>query len=266
MEKKLLSIGEISRLKGITKKALRFYERIGLLKPAYVNPSNNYRYYSIEQFVAIDIIKAMRVIDISPLEIRSVFRHRDTLRLLGFLDVQKEEAARKIEDLRRINRLIEGVQRTIRESIAAAGHRGVYTRDIPPRRILTLPFNDLSSDEAAALEFSKFDRIIARHRLLNAYQTGILFAPAEAGAVPFEIFNTVEVEPDSDVSMTSTLPGGRYLCVCYDGATAAARTRKINQYCRRKGLQPALVLQVELLNDVFATGPASVELQLLLPA
>src|SRR5512138_193567 len=56
MQKKLFSIGEVSKIKGVTKKALRFYERIGLLKPHYINPFNRYRYYSIEQFVYIDII------------------------------------------------------------------------------------------------------------------------------------------------------------------------------------------------------------------
>jgi hypothetical protein len=44
MNRKLFSIGEISAIKGITVKALRFYEKIGLLIPCYINPSNRYRF------------------------------------------------------------------------------------------------------------------------------------------------------------------------------------------------------------------------------
>ena len=43
----LLSIGEVSHLKGVGVKALRYYERIGVLRPAYVNPETGYRYYAM---------------------------------------------------------------------------------------------------------------------------------------------------------------------------------------------------------------------------
>lgn len=40
MKKEIYSIGEVSKIKGVTIKALRFYEKIGLLKPYEVNPAN----------------------------------------------------------------------------------------------------------------------------------------------------------------------------------------------------------------------------------
>ena len=48
------SIGEISRLHNLSIQTLRYYDKIGLLKPAYINKETNYRYYTIEQFVKID--------------------------------------------------------------------------------------------------------------------------------------------------------------------------------------------------------------------
>lgn len=54
--KKLLSIGEVSKIKDISIKSLRYYDKIGILKPIYINPNTNYRYYSTEQFLLIDII------------------------------------------------------------------------------------------------------------------------------------------------------------------------------------------------------------------
>lgn len=49
MKKSLLSIGNMSKLTGINIKSLRYYEDIGVLIPAYVDPQTKYRYYSYQQ-------------------------------------------------------------------------------------------------------------------------------------------------------------------------------------------------------------------------
>ncbi|MDD4096808.1 MAG: MerR family DNA-binding transcriptional regulator, partial [Oscillospiraceae bacterium] len=58
MKDGLFSIGEVSKSKGITVKALRFYDEIGLLKPHFIDPESGYRYYHADQMLPIDIIKA----------------------------------------------------------------------------------------------------------------------------------------------------------------------------------------------------------------
>ena len=54
-QKKHLSILEFSRLTGIARDNLRFYDRIGLLKPA-LRGENGYRYYTREQLLKLDLI------------------------------------------------------------------------------------------------------------------------------------------------------------------------------------------------------------------
>lgn len=51
--KEYLTIGEVSKMKGVGIKSLRYYDRLGILKPAYINPDTGYRYYSIEQMLKI---------------------------------------------------------------------------------------------------------------------------------------------------------------------------------------------------------------------
>ena len=41
--------GELARLHGVSKQTLIFYDKIGLFRPAYVDPDNGYRYYSASQ-------------------------------------------------------------------------------------------------------------------------------------------------------------------------------------------------------------------------
>ncbi len=263
MEKKLFSIGEISRIKRITKKALRFYERIGLLKPCYVDPRNRYRYYSIEQFIHIDIIKALRAMGISPADIKAVFKRRDTAELLEFLDLQKAKAEQQIDELRKTVGHIAGVRQMIGSSLSSVAHRSVYRRRLRQRSIVTLPFKGLPSPEAALVEFARFDRIIDEHRLISTYETGILFRPAEAGFAPALIFNTVDIVENSDAAITSTLPAGDYVCVCYNKDNASEQQAKLSKYCTRYRLQPTLLVQVDLLHDVFSLDANYLELQLL---
>lgn len=45
----LISIGELSKLTGVNIKSLRYYEKIDVLHPAYVNPDSGYRYYTHSQ-------------------------------------------------------------------------------------------------------------------------------------------------------------------------------------------------------------------------
>jgi DNA-binding transcriptional MerR regulator len=41
----MYKISEFSELTGMSKETLRYYEQEQLLEPAFVDPSNNYRYY-----------------------------------------------------------------------------------------------------------------------------------------------------------------------------------------------------------------------------
>ena len=52
----LLSIGELAKIRNVNVQSLRYYEKLGILIPAYVNPESGYRYYSLEQIMILDTI------------------------------------------------------------------------------------------------------------------------------------------------------------------------------------------------------------------
>lgn len=56
-KKNLLSIGELSKITGVHIKALRYYDSLGILKPAYIDPDSNYRYYSFPQKATVEAIQ-----------------------------------------------------------------------------------------------------------------------------------------------------------------------------------------------------------------
>jgi DNA-binding transcriptional MerR regulator len=65
-----LTIGQAARLAGVTAKALRHYDRIGLLRPAVVDPATGYRRYRAEQVEQARLIRRLRSLELPLEEIR----------------------------------------------------------------------------------------------------------------------------------------------------------------------------------------------------
>ncbi|MFD0207186.1 MULTISPECIES: MerR family transcriptional regulator [Saccharothrix] len=60
---RLLGIGEFARRSRLSVKALRLYERQGLLRPAVVEPANGYRRYGEDQLAAARLVALLRRLD-----------------------------------------------------------------------------------------------------------------------------------------------------------------------------------------------------------
>ena len=97
--KEYYRIGETASLMGITTQTLRFYDKIGLVKPIKIDPRTGYRYYAYEQFHFIDRIKYLQSLEMPLDDIKEVMLSKKVERLLPFLDQQKkvlEEEEKKI--------------------------------------------------------------------------------------------------------------------------------------------------------------------------
>ena len=78
----MLKISEFSKLSHLTVKALRFYEKEGLLKPASVDEWNHYRFYETSQLAIAARIKSYRQLGLSIEEIKAVFSGEDVKKIL----------------------------------------------------------------------------------------------------------------------------------------------------------------------------------------
>src|SRR5690242_9593002 len=63
-------IGQAARLAGVTAKALRHYDRIGLLRPSTVDESTGYRRYAPEQVEQARLIRRLRALELPLDEVR----------------------------------------------------------------------------------------------------------------------------------------------------------------------------------------------------
>ena len=60
----LLTIGRFARVAGLTPKALRIYERMGILRPASIDPDTGYRYYSLTQLETAETVRLLRELEV----------------------------------------------------------------------------------------------------------------------------------------------------------------------------------------------------------
>lgn len=105
--KRMLKIGEFSKLCKTTIKTLRYYDEVGLLKPVKVD-TNGYRYYEVEQLNDLIFILELRKLDISILDIKNIQTSDQKQKFLeNHLLHLKEEMHRKNNQISLIKNLIE---------------------------------------------------------------------------------------------------------------------------------------------------------------
>lgn len=144
MKESLLSIGEAAKLKNVSIKSLRYYDQIGILTPAYVDPHTNYRYYSAAQMFYLDVITTCTELGIPLKELRNYRRDDNSLDLEGLLSKGASIAHTKIQQaqqsLLQINSALDEMQ--AQETFMKQAKP--FTRTMPKRLVYARPWeNDI---------------------------------------------------------------------------------------------------------------------------
>lgn len=121
----LLSIGQFARLTGLTIKALRHYDAVGLLVPAEVDSSSGYRRYTRLQVEDGALVRRLRDVDLPLGEVRRVIDA--AARSEARADVLKEHRRRIDARLTHLQRVLHGIDHLIAEGDTAM----TFTTDAP---------------------------------------------------------------------------------------------------------------------------------------
>ena len=102
------TVSELATISGVTIRTLRFYDEIGLLRPAYVG-ENGYRYYGEKQLLLLQQILFFRELGFELKEIKRIIRQSDfdTLRTLQLHQKTLQEK------IIRMNKLVNTINTTI---------------------------------------------------------------------------------------------------------------------------------------------------------
>jgi len=70
----MLKIGEFSKIAQVSIKTLRYYDQMGLLKPAHIDRYSGYRYYTLSQMVSLNRILALKDLDFTLDQIQELLK------------------------------------------------------------------------------------------------------------------------------------------------------------------------------------------------
>jgi DNA-binding transcriptional MerR regulator len=95
----MLKISDFSKLAQVPVATLRYYDQLGLLKPARVDKFTDYRYYDVEQLPRLNRILALRDLGFSLDQIGRVVRDTMTAdELKGMLAMRQADAERELQE------------------------------------------------------------------------------------------------------------------------------------------------------------------------
>lgn len=261
--KNLFSVGEVAEIKEVTIKALRYYHKVGILIPGYIDKATGYRYYSIDQFIYIDIIKGCRALGTSIVELQEIFKKCDTDELLRFLQLKRIEAEENINKMKSIIENIDIINKNMAYSKAILSHEEIAIKYFEERYILTVPCKEVGSLKEL-LYYSDLEKIIQDKKLKMSMERGIIYQINSAGNIePRYVFHGIEGVNDIEVNANvKILPKGKYVTLAYSKENEQECKMKIDKYIRENNFKVKTIVEVELLNDFFNTESYSCQIQM----
>ncbi len=97
--KNYFSISQTAKIVDMTTETLRHYDRIDLVKPCKIDEWTGYRYYSQQEIVRLNTIKALRCMDLTLSEIKDILAYDDFNKIVATLKQAEKSADEKIAEL-----------------------------------------------------------------------------------------------------------------------------------------------------------------------
>lgn len=266
MAKELFSIGEVAKLKGLTIKALRYYDKIGLLKPSYVNPETKYRYYHIDQLLEIEFISMFKKAGVDVCELMDLFTEDNAVQIEHFSEAHMEIALKKIKELENSILLFRELSKKISSDRKLPENEETYIKRLDRRRIIKSKLDKPPADYSVYDNYFKVYSLIRKKDLLTVYATGSII-DIDLDSLDVRYKNMyIEVLPANlcDDDLLDEIPEGNYLCVNFFQCNKDVQLAKLAAALAKMKTRPNLILQVDTFYDVVNYKNPLIEIQCLL--
>lgn len=205
-------ISEFAKLRGININSLRYYEKLGLLKPAYIDEKTNYRYYSAEQLTLLNKIILCIQLGISLREMATYIDEDGNLQSQRLLEQGKAVAQKRIEEMQNNLNYIELSLRNIEENKEFEGREGMYFRNIEERKVITTElYNSRTEVKKLVSEISEIYKAAQKKGYFPILPAGQILKIDKEGNLSIRLFLEV-LNCREDDDGVQTFPAGQYSC------------------------------------------------------
>lgn len=231
----LFTIGQLSKIFRIKITTLRYYDEVGLLKPARINRKTHYRYYSTEQFERLNVITYLRALGLSIESIRNFFEARDTSLLGKMLREQKSQVHQQITALQSIEQRIDDRILQVNDAIQS-NLNVVELVNLPSIPVIFLSEN-YHAKEDIELPITTLRQKFGVDKSIFLGKIALMLSKSELEQNRFENYGglLLILEPGDDKAATGELIAGQYLRLRFNGTheTSAIQYQKLLNYCQK---------------------------------
>lgn len=263
--KNLLSIGKLSKLTGVHVKSLRYYDRLGILPPAYVDPASGYRYYAFFQVYMVEAIQLCVDLDIPLKQFTDFLLDGDKISYAKLVDVGAKMAREKIRAIQDKLAFLEEGRQYMAYSEAFMGSAEPLEYGLPAVHCLTVPLTGQPSMERCYEQVAPMVRLLKDKGLKSDGESGLL-ARYDEGGPRYSVFVQAWVPPEREGEALGLmrLPAMRCRAVRTGEGDAILRAPQAFPDLFQMDY-PRYVMQSDLFLGVYDTVSPKYELRCSLP-
>lgn len=247
--KKYFSVGEAAKAVHTTSETLRHYDRIGLVKPSKKDEWTGYRYYTDQDIVRLNTVRALQLMDLPLREIKKVLEYDDLEKIVDFLAQTEKKADEKIAALQYSKTKIQAAKADYEKKLRMRKNlNGTLVKDFPERVILlsdTLEEPTLDNLWNYLEHFYEKVPQALRDRFSFEDMAGIY---TENGLTRLFALCTRYEETEG----LKVLPKGKYLCANCTEENREQTLRELVHTARTKyGAEPAFTVQIIVISGIL---------------
>ncbi len=206
----MFKIGDFSRLSLVSVKTLRYYDELGLLKPARVDDDTSYRYYSTSQLTRLNRILVMKDMGLSLEQIALLLDKEPTPdQIRGMLRLKQVELNQQmIEGQARLRRIEAWLQAFEQEATMPA--YDVILKNVAPLRVASVRGVAPNMEQIGPTLDRLFDQVMG-------YVSQHGATPVEPGTTLYHNLGLTELDISVEV------------CTPFDGSLAENEQVKVSE-------------------------------------
>ncbi|APX71068.1 MerR family transcriptional regulator [Companilactobacillus allii] len=229
----LFTIGQLSKIYDIKIPTLRYYDEVGILKPAKVDSKTHYRYYSTAEFERLNVIKYLRALDVPISDIKNFFDARDISTLEDMLKRQQTQVNQQIKTLQAINGRISSRLKQVNDAENSILGKIEYL-NLPETPIVYLR-RDYNLNEDIELPLTALRREYGLNEAIFLGKIALSLSKQNILDEKFDEYSGIllMLENGDQRRNSSTLQKGSYLRVRFHGThqDASDTYLQLKQYC-----------------------------------
>lgn len=255
-----LSIGKVAKRKHVSIKSLRYYDEIGVLKPAYINEQTNYRYYKEEQLFLLDAITLCIELGIPLRNFPSYLDKNGNLNIQRLLFDGKALAEQKIITMRNC---IDQLQGTL-EKLDARSTPAFPKKHIDKRGILTIPFDEVTSSGRYNHMLLSLFVGAQRNGISASYPSGLLYEWNKEKLDCYVFVHATIPQDSTPPAGFRQLPAASYYYMQSDAHHIDEGKEIFASVLKEQPSNHFLFIETDILEKDLAHANKNLELQLLL--